>query len=942
MTTEAIAACKTFLEGQYRNLFGDSFKGFGPNVHKIDEFPTWIDLPAPSSSSPESAYFTNGAILRDPEVGICAYLLNFESDTAIQKQISRALLIRTKLLPQSNYVSDSPDLSLYDSLGSWRVVLHWLVDDKDYENWLSQVVQIRRDTSYFEEVAIDGIKKDKNWGATVGKYNFPWLLLRTREILRKNEISKIDQWKTADVLVEKEITKFASKFRDEKLIKLANQVVVKSQQFVPTNESPKAVSAPAKPLNTIEIKNLRNIDNVYFNCAHNAHKTTVIHGPNGTGKSSIFEALSIGLFGTSSRYQKFLDDSDSKTTQGYEDYLKPIKNPNMRPKITINGDAKPFQLPDITSSRANLQHLSGTLLPQDRSQELVFMTSDSLAAVILQGYSDLANYLEEYVELELSTANDVRKQFFRDYGLNAAIQRHEKAYERIIEQILTKGLPNTPFTLITWLKDLGQDRLLNDWNSWADRKPLIAAAVKDVNQKNGALVNILGRHLLGYNELTEKAFSISSSYAEIRSKADEIVEQLDVWYNWYRVKDEAKTSLVEDKKSAELKELEESQQNILHSGKMLKARLDHLTESHLFVTKHWHQPEVCPTCDSDVAARNGILAIIVDLEAELNVERTSQLEKYQLTSQRLKTLQSELRIVENPLSLDLQKALGELLLPITGSNALEETYFANEEIYFKLKEQVRVIQRQMPMPTAISDHDKLAERLSDTIARECDRVVEILELPKQWEDIKLQLDGLLDDIMQNHLPRTLGSLWDELTLNLTPANWLLPANPQFMLRQSKGKNKIRQLHINAGTQESPRIARYVYNEAETHIMGLAWFFVRYLTYGRFHYSFIGMDDPAHEMDQITFRGLCRLLETLLRVHEYNHKPLSMLITLNQEDRALDAARATSGNFCVLGWGEKYQNNETISQTTLLGEKFFPRLPTNEVLRIADVNPNSGI
>lgn len=82
---------------------------------------------------------------------------------------------------------------------------------------------------------------------------------------------------------------------------------------------------------------------------------------------------------------------------------------------------------------------------------------------------------------------------------------------------------------------------------------------------------------------------------------------------------------------------------------------------------------------------------------------------------------------------------------------------------------------------------------------------------------------------------------------------------------------------------------------------------------------------SKEMDQTTFRDLCRLWETFMRLHKVCKKPLTLLIMLHQEERALDAARATGGIVNVLGWS-KDQHLETLSKVKVLGQGFHPLHP----------------
>lgn len=119
-------------------------------------------------------------------------------------------------------------------------------------------------------------------------------------------------------------------------------------------------------------------------------------------------------------------------------------------------------------------------------------------------------------------------------------------------------------------------------------------------------------------------------------------------------------------------------------------------------------------------------------------------------------------------------------------------------------------------------------------------------------------------------------------------------------------------------------------------MGLAWFFASYIIKGRFKHPLICMDDPAQEMDQITYRELCRLWETLLRLHKFHDRSLTLIIMLNQEGRALDAARATNGTLNILGWGGLYQEKEEhrLEKIKLLGDKAYYRKPDINLIKVA--------
>jgi hypothetical protein len=87
-----------------------------------------------------------------------------------------------------------------------------------------------------------------------------------------------------------------------------------------------------------------------------------------------------------------------------------------------------------------------------------------------------------------------------------------------------------------------------------------------------------------------------------------------------------------------------------------------------------------------------------------------------------------------------------------------------------------------------------------------------------------------------------------------------------------------------------------------------------------------MDDPAHELDQTSFRDLCRLLETIVRLHRVYSRPIKLIIMLNQESRALEAARATGGILSVLGWARDQE--KAVNAISVVGEGFHAPQPAS--------------
>jgi hypothetical protein len=170
-----------------------------------------------------------------------------------------------------------------------------------------------------------------------------------------------------------------------------------------------------------------------------------------------------------------------------------------------------------------------------------------------------------------------------------------------------------------------------------------------------------------------------------------------------------------------------------------------------------------------------------------------------------------------------------------------------------------------------------------------------------WKPVQTVFRKKLAKIVREHLPTTLERLWGELTMNLTPAPWLLPERPTFEMALRRGQRR-------ASVMVGGRLARYILNQAETHLLGLGWFFTRYFTHGRFRSPALVMDDPAQQLDQTSYRDLCRLWRVLVRLHAIRKLPLRLVLFLHQEDRALDAARATGGLVDVLRWAPEQRDD----------------------------------
>jgi hypothetical protein len=201
----------------------------------------------------------------------------------------------------------------------------------------------------------------------------------------------------------------------------------------------------------------------------------------------------------------------------------------------------------------------------------------------------------------------------------------------------------------------------------------------------------------------------------------------------------------------------------------------------------------------------------------------------------------------------------------------------------------------LPVPAAVP----AAQTCADAIALAWREAATTLAEPEAWEQVAKELTRRFAQVVAEHLPATLEALWRELAACLSPAPWLLPAPPRFQGRTHRGANQVSV--VMDGPDGQPRLARHLLNDAQRHTLGLAWTFCQHLVRARFDHAWMLLDDPAQDLDQPAFRALCRFLATLLSLYDAAGLPFTLILLLNQEDRAMDAARETGQGLILLGW-----------------------------------------
>ena len=360
--------------------------------------PAWRIVRAADLQSPTAADSdAQAGVLLDAELGLVLFLIPFAKGDDLQAQVLGALSLQSSLEPLN------PPLAAPDEYGSWQVALHWLVPVSDRKEWENAVVRLRQRSGFSEELVLDAIfYAPGELGEALAGHGFPRLLFTARRILSKGTSPEILDWMSADQAVLRELDRFPTLFSEPKQQEKAQLILDRlGDLFLGAGDAMAKPSAPAKSLDSVEVHNFRNLQYVRLNFGLSPVGCRVIHGPNGTGKTSLFEALSLALSGSSSRYRAFLDraEQDMPATgrpKSYvESYLSPLGKDGLRPRIGLNGE-EPIPVAPVTSCEEcnRVDHeFSGTLLAQETSQEFLRLSSDQLAVRVLAGYSELADRL---------------------------------------------------------------------------------------------------------------------------------------------------------------------------------------------------------------------------------------------------------------------------------------------------------------------------------------------------------------------------------------------------------------------------------------------------------------------------------------------------------------------------------------------------------------------
>ncbi len=921
MTANLIQECRDYLQKAYRDKLGVHFSDSISQI-QTGRQPVWRWV-SPDDLLTEVEPASSGAfgLLLDPEIGLLCYLAPFNPATDLRRQITCAVALRARLsIDYREEMGQSGQPNSGDPRGAWQIVLHWLVEPADRDDWIRDVAELRRESRFSEAVSLDAvfIDEQEDIERQLAQHGFPRLLLVTREVFRKKRADELERWMSADDLVRHSLAGFPSRFERPEQRELAQSVAVAVESFATArSELDECRKIPAKPrsMRTFGVRSFRNLRDLTLDFGCSAVSADIIHGANGTGKSSLCEAISIALFGSSSRYKAFSDRTREKDVSAPDrareyvtKYLTPLQEPRDEPRIAIDEEVVPLQLiPSAEIGEAEAA-MAGTVLMQEESLDFAGMSALELGARVLRGYSGLADQVEQYVESQLVEANTNRQDFLRSFGLSASITKLTTAYERIARREIDRSLPGVPRALADWLDAVpGGEQLAWRWREWGDEpaRAGLAGRLSFLDGSPSSMREEIRGWLEAFNSLAAQSLGvlekIEARIGPLRDDVDQAAIRITSWGQWLqRPANEARSggSAEAELLANKLHGLQAEQGRILEQGREAGRHLEHLEGVERYVKENWgrQHPAECPTCGADHAATGGIEAVIRRHAEQAGVERERLRGEYSLLKRQIDEAHrrlAELGQAQCPVSVQDRLTLAQSfgwMIPAGQDFAQWIAVAAQRERLLALLSALKQKPVVPPSVDAESEGDRVARELASQFKDAC----RMFEAPTNWKPVKEKLTATLADIVNTHLPRTLAALWSELYLNLTSAPWLLPERPSVEVASKRGEQR-------STLQVGKRLARYILNQSEVHILGLGWFFTRYLTRGRFSHACLVMDDPAHELDQTSFGDLCRLWQIMLRLHRVYEEPLRLVVMLGQESRAIEAARATAGNLCLLGW-----------------------------------------
>ncbi len=948
---EVLKTIRKGIANEYRACIGADLRDW---TFTDGDMPTstavWVYVDPTNLTEAPQTLSNCGGLIVDDEIGVVLFVIPFSPGTSCDAVINRALQLQSNLLPESNYTSAEVGDQQVDPRGAWTISILWVVSEEHREEWARQIVERRHNSGFAEELSNDIFEyTEKTLALRVRDHHFPQLLLQTRAALRRDK-DETDAWLNVDNDIARALEGFCESFVDEDERAIADQVVSKFEELRVRGRMDVQPQGPTRPVSHIDLKNVRGIRtlNLAFGLPSEKPRAhaVVINGPNGSGKSTIFEAVSIALSGTSHKHILFSKDKD--VHQKEKDYvayaLSPLGAMVGKPEVRINGGDN--ALGSVATDDLSLRYATfdGTLLSQADSVSFAQLNSEELGARVLSGYSNTSGQLREFLASGYERTNNEWQGLLRNFGIRASVTRRETYIEKICASRLSRELPGIYRPLeaalqqVSWFQGKAgreAEALLSRWTAVAGETAISelsarvakAAALGDMQTVTGEIDSSLTQRRAITEALRSWSDETRSRLRHLFVEYPDVAKDVRAWGAW--MSRASRPAGVNDNEVARLKneaeKVAKEQQVVLEQGRDVRAVLDHLTAISTLVAD-WsvRHPNDCPTCGVDHSQAGGINVVLAARSADLATKREQLAQEFKRMGDRAAEIRSKLETLgesECPLSMERRAELTKLFESLVSDAMPFETEVLRTGKADEFLSHLIVYEHFPEISSAIAPIVS-ANELCVNLFKEIEAADARRAEPQRWSNVKSALDKRLGQIVEQHLPRTIERLWMELVSYLTAARWVLPEKPRFKSEDQRGQQLLT-LRVPSGDRTP--LARYVLNQSEEHILGLAWFVVRFATHGRHICSSMILDDPAQEMDQPTFRGFCRLLAKILRLERINNRPLALVVMLHQEERALDLTRDTNASLVVLGW-KRIQSDaaqSSIRTIRLLSDSYGP-------------------
>ncbi|UUZ78040.1 AAA family ATPase [Polaromonas sp. P1(28)-13] len=639
----------------------------------------------------------------------------------------------------------------------------FLIHSSCQSEWEESIQTLRAESGFTEELSIDVIVFDDlvNLSTELKSGSaMPQLLLSSRKLLLLPAES-IDSWLSADAEVSKLLELLPERFSNSQERDLVSKMI---EQVLKDSPSSAKHDLPISPLclDSVSIHNLRNISDFTLKLRSPDSEVLahIIHGPNGTGKSSIFEALSIAVAGSSRRMADYLSDPDihRPTAATYvKNVLTPLKA-QQSPRIEVKGVDVLSNMPaDVLDAERRLIESDGTLLAQEDARNFVETTGRQLGSRVLTGYSVLAQNVQSFCEREYGLANAKRQEWLRQFGIAASVTREESRLTKLIEHFINQYHPFGTQQIGFWLAAIQQripensveaKSLAFDWEE-ADAKSKRDDLAKIVVQLDrlGADAEC-ERAVLGWIEKRNKALlrmvalkiKIKKTCDDITEQRPELEEDLKKWQQWLSHDTSEKTDSVTPSQEvlSEEKSLNSQLQTTKNLGLSYGEQLQHLKQVQGTFLSSWAKdhPELCPTCNTDHSLKGGILSVVEKLSSELEMKLEEARKKYAEVLSRVRELQkSHEQLGQCPLSEERRNAIAQLLgFADQGYEAVERFLGEKDALDIILRSlDLLISPPQLPL---IDDTTVAASRVWSAIEMEESRGAALWTLPDRWANIK--------------------------------------------------------------------------------------------------------------------------------------------------------------------------------------------------------------